>query len=117
MDDVAVLFEVYARYLLTIFQESDLLGERRKVWVLESLSGGQPLLGLEPEEGGEEGNAVGVEAGGLGHEGLGDVGGELVAGELLGPRDAWPVVLCRSSQHLQHSEALQLNFTAFKLDL
>ena len=83
MDEVAVLFKVNARYLLTIFQESDLLGERRKVWVPQSLPGGQPLLGLEPEEGGEEGDAVGVEARGLGDQGLGGVGGELVAGELL----------------------------------
>ena len=78
------------------------MGERRKVWVLQSLSGGQPLLGLEQEEGGEEGDAVCVEARGLGDQGLGGVGGELVAGELLRPRDARPVVLSGRSQDLKN---------------
>ena len=71
--------------------------------MLQSFSGGEPLLGLEEEEGGEEADTVRVQPRRLGDEGLGPVGGELVSGQLLRPRDAGPVVLGRGPQHLQHS--------------
>ena len=71
--------------------------------MLQSFSGGEPLLGLEEEEGGEEADTVRVQPRRLGDEGLGPVGGELVSGQLLRPRDAGPVVLGRGPQHLQHN--------------
>ena len=73
--------------------------------MLQSFSGGEPLLGLEEEEGGEEADTVRVQPRRLGDEGLGPVGGELVSGQLLRPRDAGPVVLGRGPQHLQHSRS------------
>ena len=72
--------------------------------MFESLSGRQPLLGLEEEEWGEEADAVTVQPGGLHHQGLARVGGELVAGELLRPRYTRPVVLCGGAQHLQQHD-------------
>ena len=97
------------RRSLTVFQHSYFWRERREVGMLEGLSSGEPLLGLEQEEWREETNPVRIQPRGLHHQRLGRVGRELVAGQLLRPRDPRPVVLGGGPQHLEDQVELVLH--------
>ena len=86
--------------LLTVSELGGSRAERVEVGVPHRLPRTDPLPRLEQEERREERDAVRVEAGSARHQRLRAVGGELVAGQLLGPGDPRPVVLGGGAQHL-----------------
>ena len=65
-----------------------------EVGVLDGGDGGDSPSVLEQEKGGDKTDGVGIQARGVGYQGLGGVGRELVAGQLVGLGDPWPRLLC-----------------------
>ena len=82
---------------LTVFERHGLTAERGEVVAPHGRAGWHPPASLKVQEVGEETDALGVEAGGSGHQALRCVVGELVAGQLATPRDTRPCGLCRSA--------------------
>ena len=67
--------------------------EREEVLVFDGGPSRYSLPGLEQKEGAEERHAVRIQPGGVGYQGLGGVGRELVAGQLIRLGDTGPRLL------------------------